>query len=64
MSRQCGFTLIEVLLATLLLASAIAVTAASVQGIARARERSEAALAQSSARNAVQAYLRARISAA
>ena len=64
MSRQRGFTLIEVLLATLLLASAIAVTAASVQGIARARERSEAALAQSSARNAVQAFLRARISAA
>lgn len=64
MKRQRGFTLIEVLLATLLLASAIAVTAASVRGIARAQQRSEAALADSSARNAVQTWLRARIAAA
>ena len=63
MRRQRGFTLIEVLLATLLLASAIAVTAASVRGIARAQQRSEAALAESSARNGVQAWLRARIGA-
>ncbi len=62
MNRQRGFTLIELLLATLLLACAIAVTAASVRGIARAQQRSEAALAESSARNAVQAWLRARIS--
>lgn len=64
MNRQRGFTLIELLLATLLLASAIAVTAASVRGIARAQQRSEAALAESSARNAVQGWLRARIAAA
>lgn len=64
MKLQRGFTLIEVLLATLLLASAIAVTAASVRGIARAQQRSEAALAESSLRNAVQSWLRARIAKA
>ncbi|WP_158601770.1 prepilin-type N-terminal cleavage/methylation domain-containing protein [Solilutibacter pythonis] len=59
-----GFTLLEVLLATLLLASAIAVTAASVRGMARAGARSETKLAENGERNAVLGLLRARIAAA
>lgn len=64
MRRMRGFTLLEVLLATLLLASAIAVTAASVQGMSRAQARGEALLAENTERNAVLRLLRARIAAA
>lgn len=64
MKNSRGFTLLEVLLATLLLASAIAVTAASVQGMSRAQARSEALLQESIERNAVANLLRARIGSA
>lgn len=64
MKQARGFTLLEVLLATLLLASAIAVTAASVRGMSRAQARGEALLAESIERNAVLSLLRARIAAA
>lgn len=59
-----GFTLLELLLATLLLASAIAVTAASVRGMSRAQARSEAVLEAGMTRNAVAGLLRGRIGAA
>lgn len=64
MKHARGFTLLEVLLATMLLASAITVTAASVRGMSRAQARSEAMLQQASERNAVAGLLRARLSAA
>lgn len=64
MNRERGFTLLEVLLATLLLASAIAVTAASIQGISRAQARSDVLLQESIARNAVANLLRARLGSA
>lgn len=64
MRHARGFSLLEVLLATLLLASAIAVTAASVRGMARAQARGEALQAASAARNAVADLLRARIASA
>ena len=63
MNRARGFTLLEVLLTTLLLASAIAVTAASIQGISRAQARSEALLQESIARNAVANLLRVQATA-
>lgn len=64
MKHAAGFTLLEVLLATLLLASAIMVTAASIRGMERAQQRGASLLAESGQRGAVAHVLRARIAAA
>lgn len=60
---QRGFTLLELLLATVLLALAITLTGASLRGLWMGRERSDRQIRQAEVRDAASAAIRERLSA-